>query len=204
MAIPFILTPASVISNANYVINLLTGSLGRDSVAVLDQETLEQVFYGARPLRAYPVEKSRVAKYPLENGQSIADDSVIEPKLINLIVQVDAPDYSGAFQQIREAFEQKTLLIVQTKACAYQNMFIQMMPREESPDKFNVTTISITLEEAIFALEGGGTTSQTSVTYYKTEEPAAATSILRGLQSPLNAISSVLSAINAASVWGLR
>lgn len=204
MALPFHITPAAIINNTILGINLLTGTLNADVVAVLDQGDFKQIFRTARPMRAVIHETARVMEHPLESGAMIADHRVIDPRRIELQMIVAAQDFSSAFQQIRSAWLNGTLLTVQTKAAVYQNMVIQALPREESPDRFDITTISIQLREIIFALPNA-VSSTTSVKYYEPLSPYNRTSVLRGLQSAVvNPAATLLSIINAASVWGIR
>ena len=204
MALPFNLTPSALISDAILGLNLLTGSLTSDVVAVLDQEDFQQLFQEARPMKARIRENAQIMKHPVESGASLADHRVIEPRSLELLMILTAADFSGAFQQIRSAWLNSTLLTVQTKACVYQNMIIRALPREEDPETFDVTTLTLQMEEVIFALPGG-TSSAGSVSYYN---PAAANNqsiVLRGLQSAIiNPTSALLSLIHSAAVWGLR
>jgi hypothetical protein len=203
MPLPFNLTPQALIGDAILGLNLLTGGLNSDVVGVLDQETFTQIFPEARPMKAFVRETSRVMEHPLETGAMIADHKIIDPRTIELLMIVSAADFAGAFQQIRAAWLDSTLLTVQTKAAVYQNMIIQNLPREEDPEKFDITVISLQMKEVIFALEGG-TSSTSSVTYYDPISPLDASVILRGLQkSIINPASSLLSLIHAAGVWGI-
>jgi hypothetical protein len=203
MPIPFNLTPPALVNDAILGLNLLTGTLNSDVVGVLDQESFTQIFPEARPMKAFIRETSRVMEHPLESGAMIADHKIIDPRTIELLMVVTAADFAGAFQQIRTAWLEGTLLTVQTKAAVYQNMIIQNLPREEDPEKFDITTIALQMKEVIFALEGG-TTSTSSVTYYDPISPLDSSVILRGLQkSIINPASSLLSLIHAAGVWGI-
>lgn len=204
MALPFNITPAAAITDIILGLNLLTGALNSDVVAVLDQETFQQIFHEARPMKARIFERAQIMKHPVEQGTQLADHRVIEPRRIELLMVVPSQDYSSAFQQIRSAWSNSTLLTVQTKAAVYQNMVIQGLPREEEPEKFDITVISLQMEEVIFALPGG-TSSAGSVSYYDPLDVSNQTTVLRGLQSAIiNPGASLLSLIHAASVWGIN
>lgn len=204
MALPFHITPAALVNDAILGLNLLTGSLNSDVVAVLNQQNFEQLFQEARPVGARISETSRVMEHPVESGTMIADHRIIDPRTIEMLMIVNAADYSGAFQQIRSAWLNATLLTVQTKAAVYQNMIIQNLPREEDPEKFDVTTVALQMKEVIFALPGS-TSSTNSVSYYSPRDPQNATAVLRGLQSSIiTPATSLLSLVHAASVWGIR
>lgn len=204
MAIPFNPTNPALITDAILGLNLISGTLNSDVVAVLDQETFKQIFQEARPVKAFIRETSKVMEHPLESGAMIADHKIIDPRTLELLLIVSSEDFTGAFQQIRNAWLNSTLLTVQTKAAVYQNMIIQNLPREEDPEKFDITVISLQLKEVIFALPGS-VSSTTSVSYYSPAAPDNQSVVLRGLQSSLiNPAASLLSLIHAASVWGIQ
>ena len=203
MALPFNFTPQSILQDFILGLNLITGTLSADVVAVLDQGTFRQIFAEARPMKAFIRETSKVMEHPVESGAMLGDHKVIDPKTIELLMVVSAESYASAFQQIRSAWLNSDLLTVQTKAAVYQNMIIQNLPREEEPEKFDVTVIALQMKEVLFAMPGA-ISSTTSVSYYSPVAPNNANTIARGLQQAiLNPVSSVLSLIHAASVWGI-
>lgn len=203
MAFPFNITPQVAIADAILGLNLITGTLNADVVAVLNQETFRQLFPGARPGKAFIRESSKVMEHPVETGAMLGDHRIIDPRTIEMVMIVDAADYAGAFQQIRSAWLNNLLLIVQTKAAVYKNMIIQNLPREEDPEKFDITTISLQMKEIIFAVPGG-VSSTSSVSYYSPADPLNQSNAPRGLQSAiLNPTAALLSLIHAAGVWGI-
>ncbi len=199
---PFNVTSSALVTDATLALNLLSGTPGVDVVGVFDQTSFTQLFQQARPMKGYIREISRVMEHPLESGAMVAVHMIIDPTTIDLLITIAAPDFSGAFQQIRSAWQAGTLLIVQTKAAVYQNMIIQNLPREEDPERFNITTINLQLKEVLFATENG-TTATSNVSYYSPANPSDATIVQRGLQGAINAASSLLSGIHTASTWGI-
>jgi hypothetical protein len=198
---PFNINTSSITQDAVLGLNLLTGTLNADVVGVFDQATFTQLFVQARSMKAFVRETSRVMEHPLETGALIADHKIIDPKTIDLMMIVAAPDFNGAFQQIRNSYLNSQLLIVQTKAAVYKNMIIQSLPREEDPEKFNVTVINLQLREVLYASETG-TSATSSVSYYSPADPSNQSQILRGLQNAITGASTILSGIHAASTWG--
>ena len=204
MAFPFKITPQALISDFILGLNLLTGALSADVVAVLDQDSFQQMFGEARPMKAFIRETAKVMEHPVESGAMIADHKVIDPRTIELVMVIAAEDFASTFQQIRSAWLNATLLTVQTKAAVYQNMIIQNLPREEDPEKFDITVIALQMKEVIYALPGS-LSSTTSVSYYSPIAPSNASSVLRGLQSAIiNPASALISIIRGVSVWGIR
>jgi len=198
---PFNLNSSSITQDLVLGLNLLTGSLNADVVGVFDQDSFRQLFETARPMKAFIRETSRVMEHPLETGALIADHKITDPRTIELLIIVNAADFNSAFQQIRNSWLNSQLLIVQTKAAVYKNMIIHNLPREEDPDRFNMTTINLQLKEVLYATDIG-TTAQTSVSYYSPANPGDQSAVLRGLLSAVTGASSVFSAIHAASTWG--
>lgn len=197
-------TAASLASDAILGLNLLTGSLKGDVVGILDQKSFKQLFPETRPMKAIIRETSQVMKHPVESGATLSDHKIINPKSIEMMMLIDSQFYSSDYQQIRTAWLNSTLLIVQTKAAVYQNMIIQNLPREEDPDKFDVTTIHLQMEEVLFELPNS-VSSASSVSYYSPKDPTNESIVARGLQSSLiTPATSLLSLIHASSVWGIH
>lgn len=119
-----------------------------DSVAVFD-DGFSQVFANARPIRVQPRPTSRLLKHPTENGQSIADYSVIEPILIDMQLIVEAQFYRDTYQEIKNLFQTKQYLTVQTRADTFANMVIVDMPNDENPNMLNALSINLIFEQVL-------------------------------------------------------
>ncbi|MDR1349685.1 MAG: hypothetical protein LBJ59_02680 [Zoogloeaceae bacterium] len=115
-----------------------------DVVGVFDQDG-NQLFPLARPSKANINLAAKIAEHPLESGGSIVDHRVLLPIEIELLVYVT--DYAQTYAKIRAAFTGKDLLVVHTRAGIYENMLIESMPHEETPESFDVVQMSIKLKE---------------------------------------------------------
>ena len=121
----------------------------QDVVGVFDSK-FAQLFVDARPMKASISETSKIFEHPLETGAVIADHRIINPVDIVLPLVVNALDYASVFQQVKSAFVNASILTVQTKVGSYENMVIQEMPHEETPEMFDTVSIALKLRQARF------------------------------------------------------
>src|SRR5262245_18336047 len=117
-----------------------TATASADVVGVFG-DNFQQVFAGARPLKATVKELSKVMEHPVENGAVISDHKVVQPVEIEFALVLMAEHYRDAYQQIRQHFIASTLLSVQTRTAVYGRMVIAEMPHEEDPSLYNAITI---------------------------------------------------------------
>jgi hypothetical protein len=121
----------------------------QDLVGVFD-DSYSQLFADARPMRALVRESSKLMQHPLETGATVADHRVFLPIQIEIPLVLTPETYQDTFQQIRDAFQQLTVLSVQTKARTYDNMLIEEMPHDEEPEMYDTVTVGLKLLEAKF------------------------------------------------------
>jgi hypothetical protein len=201
MALNF--TASSGITDAVLGINLLAGSLVKDTVGIFDQSSLQQVFINARPVKAIVKETSRVMEHPVETGAVLADHHIINPKEIEFSLMIGAEFYSEVYQQIRNAFINATKLMAQTRTGVYRNMIVMNMPHQEEPDMYDSIMLSLQLREVLFVVPNS-IASQSQPADYLPANPTQANTALRGLQSKLVTLtSSALSYIHLPTVWGM-
>lgn len=117
-----------------------------DRVAVLDVN-FNQVFPAARPLNARVREASQLFKHPTETGQSLTDYSILDPIEIDFFMIVEAANYNDTYQQIRNLYLNKTILIVQTRSATYTNMVIGEMPHDERPEAIDALQIALHFQQ---------------------------------------------------------
>lgn len=198
----FNITPAAIISNVLSGANVLNSIIKVDVVGVLDQETLQQVFSDARPVKATVKENSAVMRYPVESGVKIADHRVIENTIIDMVFIIGVDAYSSAYQAIRSAWQNATLLSVQTRTGTYRNMIIADMPHEEDADMASAITQFVRFEEVKFIFPNGDAVPD-GLSNYAPRDPTNAITVDRGLISAVTAGTGILSYFRALSVWGL-
>jgi len=203
MTLPFNLTPASIISDASLVAGLLTTLTKTDVVQVIDQQTLTQVFSGARPLKAEVKEYAKVMDYPVETGVTLSDHRISLPTEITLPCIIPSSQYSTAYVAIRNAWQSAKLLSVQTRTGTYKNMIIAELPHEEDAELYTAITIFIKMREVIMVAPSStapaGTTSN-----FSPANPKNSTNVNSGLISAINLATSGLSYLHAATVFGIK
>ena len=131
--------------------NTILSSASQDVVGVFDQQTFNQVFSDARPIKAKVNETASVMSHPVEDGTIITDHKIINPVDIELSMIIDSSDYRSVYQEIKQHFTQSTLLVVQTKTDVYRSMIISAMPHDEDPSVYDSVTIAVKLTEVKFA-----------------------------------------------------
>lgn len=119
-----------------------------DSVAVFDAD-FNQVFSNARPIRVQPRPTSRLLKHPTENGQLVPDYAVIDPITIDMQLIVEAQFYRDTYQEIKNLYQTKPYLTVQTRADTFSNMVIVDMPNDENPNMLNALSINLVFEQVL-------------------------------------------------------
>lgn len=117
-----------------------------DVVGVFDSK-FAQLFPRARPIKATVKESAKVMEHPVESGATITDHRVILPTEIELTVIVIGEDYRDTYERIRAVFRQTETIIVQTRTGSYENMIVEAMPHDETPEMHEAVPIAIKLRE---------------------------------------------------------
>ena len=123
----------------------------RDVVAVFTQN-YTQIFPDARPIKAVIKEEARIMEHPVETGIVITDHRVILPVEIEISMVLTPSNFEDTYNQMRQAYLNGTLLIVQTKATTYPNQIIASMPHQEDPDQYDTITVALKLKQVLFVV----------------------------------------------------
>lgn len=203
MALPFNITPQSVLSNAGALLGILNTLPGVDVVGIFDSNSFRQLFTDARPLKAFVRPGSKVMDHPVETGAVLSDHQIILPVQIELSLVIPAEFYSSTYQQIRSAQINAQKLTVQTKTGVYSNMIIQELPHQESPDMYSSIAMGLRLREVLFVVPSSIGQPNAPANYSPTD-PQNQSIVSRGQQSPLSISlpSAALGYLNAAYAWG--
>lgn len=172
-----------------------------DVVQILDQDTLQQVFSQARPLKASVRESSRGLRYPIETGAILTDSIVILPLEIHMEVFIPNTAYSTVYPAIRAARINGKLLTVQARTGTYKNMYIEEMPHEETTEVTNAIVMSIHFVEALQVGPNGASFAVQN--NYSPNTPKYANSKTQGLIQSIALGSASLSYFNGAKVLGI-
>lgn len=122
---------------------------GVDVVGIFDSE-FQQVFVGARPIKALIGETAKTMDHPTETGATVTDHRVLLPVTIDLSIILDPAEFRQVYQNIRRAFQLSTLFTVQTKSGGYQNMMIADMPHDEDPATFDTIAMALKMQQVQF------------------------------------------------------
>lgn len=118
-----------------------------DVVAIVDPDSGLQLFTSAEAMKANVGPLSKIMDHPLEDGSPVSDYKIILPITIDLIMLVNAASYDGTYQQITQAFQDSTFLTVRTNADTFENMVIEGLPHDETPEMFGMLSIGLRLRE---------------------------------------------------------
>lgn len=209
------ITPQTILSDVQSgAVDILTSVAKVDVVAVLAQNTttdvttgqvntvFAQVFSGARPIKATVKETAKVMDYPVETGATYSDYRISNPTEIELPCLIAQADYGTAYQAIRNAWRNATLLSVQTRTGTYQNMIIADLPHEEDAEMFTSISILLKLREVIL-IAPASIAAQPMLANYAPASPQNSMTVNAGLLAGIAAPTSVLSYFHASSVWRL-
>jgi len=128
-----------------------TATKAVDVVGVYDVD-FNQVFPDARPLKASVSDEATFFKHPLESSATRTDHIIFQPIKITMSVLMSGDDYISVYQQIKQIYRSQTQLIVQTKTDTYEDIFIQSIPHEESPENYDSIIMNLILEETKLAV----------------------------------------------------
>jgi hypothetical protein len=143
-------------------------------VAIFDQKSLRELWETAIAIKASINPQAKLMEHPVETGATITDHRVKMPTDVQLSLILKPEDYRSVYQSIFEAYNNATLLTVQTRAETIQNMIIASMPHDEEPDMIDTVAVAVTLKEVVFI------TPQYST--FKVAEPKQSSTVDRGQQ----------------------
>jgi hypothetical protein len=117
-----------------------------DVVGVYNQN-YNQLFSGARPIRARVNPKAKLMDHPIETGATITDHRVFLPTEIELNLVFTPATYAVDYQSVMSAYMSNNLLTVQTRTDTYSNMVIQGPPHEETADLADTISMILSLRQ---------------------------------------------------------
>ena len=120
-----------------------------DVVAIYD-ENMEQVFSGARIIKAILKPTSQLMVHPVETGNTIVDDKIILPVEIDLSVIFDSDTVSEEYQNVKQAFRDSKLFSLQTRVDTFTNLVIADIPHQEDADMYATVSMNLKLKEVQF------------------------------------------------------
>lgn len=149
-----------------------------DVVGVFDT-ALNQLFPGARAMRAYVVPEAQLMEHPVEDGSVLTDFRIVLPIEIELHLFLPSNAYKTAYQQVAQLFKNATLLTITTRAGVFTQQLIQAMPTEETPETYDSLLMTLRCKQTqIF---------QTVSTTIAPLNPADGDTVNRGQIAPVTA-----------------
>jgi|ERR1051326_104089 hypothetical protein len=121
-------------------------TVSEDIVAIFDDETFEQLVETISPMRVGVKEGGKVTRFQVEDGTTRTDHFVVEP----VELQIDfllSKDTRNEYQAIKDIFNAKKLITVQTKVTSYTSMILEELPHEENVDLGNVVLMPLRFVE---------------------------------------------------------
>jgi len=156
---------------------------GVDTTGVFDNVTFEQLFDTARPIKANINRSSKIMDHPIENGSIVSDFSIIMPVGIELSMILTGEEYASVYQEMKNYFLSRTLVSIQTRADVFDDMIIEAMPHEESPDMFDVLPVAFKFREVQMI-----TVQYQSLAPQNVQSPTDESTVSRGAQQPQTSV----------------
>lgn len=116
-------------------------------VGILDSESFEQLFVAANPMRVSVREEKRITKFQVEDGGTRSDHVVQDAREIAIDLLIEDEFARNMYLQLQQAWRDNRLVIVQTKVSSYENMLIESIPHDETPELGNGISMPIKLTE---------------------------------------------------------
>lgn len=166
-------------SGVNFVQSVLS-LFGVDVVGIYDNDTFEQLFQTARPIKANIKRDAKIMEHPIETGSLVQDFMIIMPVEIELsLLLASDGEYQAVYQAIKSYWLTGTQISIQTKADVFPNMLIQAMPHEESADMFDAIPLAIKLRQIQQVL-----VQYQALTAKQVQKPADQSTVNTGTQQP--------------------
>lgn len=166
-------------SAVNFTQSILS-LFGVDIVGIYDNDTFDQLFSTARPIKANINRLAKIMEHPIETGAVVQDFMIVQPVEIELsLLLASDGEYQTVYQAIKGYFMTGTQVSIQTKADVFPNMLIQAMPHEESADMFDVIPLALKLRQVQQVLVQYQALNSTQVA-----QPADQSTVNAGAQQP--------------------
>lgn len=188
------LNPNAILSAIENIAGLLLGN-NADTVGIFNGD-LNQVFLDARPLKAEVKETSTVMTHPIETGVIIADNKIINPVEINILLFVGEQNYSSMYGQLKQAFIAGTLYSVQTRTGVYPNMIIADMPHTEDAEIYNGVLIALHMKQVLYVVPTA-VSAANSPSNFSPTDPNNSNTVQAGVKYPVALSSSNVTAVRS-------
>lgn len=92
---------------------------------------------------------SDLCQHPVETGEVITDNAIINPVKATVRISMPTAFYTRIYQQIQDYFNNKKFILLQTKFGMYRNMVITQMPYKLENSSVDRAQIDLELEQVM-------------------------------------------------------
>lgn len=125
----------------------LSGTQTQDLVAILDAEDFTQLFTASSPMRVSVREEKKATRFQVEDGSERSDHVVRLATEVAIDLMIEDEDARDGYEQIKQAWMNNRLVIVQTKVTSYESMLIESIPHDEVQEMGGAISMPIRLVE---------------------------------------------------------
>ena len=108
----------------------IASMFGVDVVGIFDNDTFEQLWITARPMKASMSVHQKIMDHPIESGAIVSDFAIILPVEIELPLLLTGQDYQQTYQEIQQYIQNRTLVYVALRVGGSMNIPIDMSTDE--------------------------------------------------------------------------
>ena len=150
-------------------------------VSILDSDNYQVLFNDANLMNLDILDEIKVTQFQVEDGTTRSDHTVRLPIVINGTMLINE-NARVAFTNLRQAYLENRLLIIQTRVNSYPSMLITGIPHTETIDNLLGVTVNIRFEEWRTVAPVYG-----ELPLGTTRNPAQSSTVNRGQQQTTNA-----------------
>jgi hypothetical protein len=125
----------------------IASMFGVDVVGIFDNDTFEQLWITARPMKASMSVHQKIMDHPIESGAIVSDFAIILPVEIELPLLLTGQDYQQTYQEIQQYIQNRTLVYVALRVGGSMNMLIESVSHDETAEVFDAAPIVLKLRE---------------------------------------------------------
>lgn len=115
-------------------------------VSILDSETFEVLFAGGSIMAVDVLDEKKYTQFQVEDGSSRSDHSIKLPIAITIPFRI-SENTRVTFENLRQAYLNDRILIIQSRVASYESMVIEAIPHSETVDNLMGVTVDIRLVE---------------------------------------------------------
>jgi len=119
---------------------------------------------------------AEVPEHPLETGASREDFIIYKPVELEIKLVLSPSYYQSTYSNIKQFYNNATLLNVQTRVDFYRNFLLYEIPHEENATYYNTIAVTVKLREFI---------QITTTTSIASRKPSTKTTVNRGTIQPV-------------------